>query len=88
MTVTVQSSLFAKSTAGSSVNLVGPPLTAATCAPLETHEIENHGSTTSTASSKVIAMLAPAATAGAPDAGLVEATAGAASTASVVKDQL
>src|SRR5438270_4313273 len=56
-TVTVQLSENAKSTAGSRLNVVGPPLCVAVCEPLVAQLIVYHALETSTASLKVIPML-------------------------------
>jgi hypothetical protein len=78
-TVTVQVSSFTKSESGSSVNVRGPPLDAAVCAPLLVQEIENQLPLTQTSSLNVIVMFVPTATSTAPLAGVVLATDGAAS---------
>ena len=78
-TVTVQSSFGAKFAAGSSVKVVGPPVTLAPCAPLVAQLIVNQLPVTFTASPKVIATLAASATPVAPFAGTVAETAGAGS---------
>src|SRR5207302_3810898 len=75
--VTVQVSPPAKSVAGSSVNVVGPPLTVAVCGPLVPHEIVYQPSATSTGSLNVIATFEPDATPVAAFAGVVAVTAGA-----------
>src|ERR687886_1525513 len=76
-TVTVHVSEPTKSDSGSSVKVVGPPLTAAVWAPLELHEIENQLPVTFTGSLNVIVTLLFSATLPAPSAGLVLVTAGA-----------
>src|SRR5437764_13492844 len=76
-TVTVQLSEPTKSESGSSVKVVGPPLTLAVWPPLELHEIENQLPVTFTASLKVIVMLLPSAASPAPFAGVVLETVGA-----------
>src|SRR6266536_2539594 len=68
-TVTVHVSPWAKSASGSSVNAVGPPLTAAVWVPLVPHEIENQEPPTFTGSLKVIVTFAFAAMPVAPPAG-------------------
>src|ERR687884_2332244 len=78
-TVTVQVSEPTKSLSGSSVNVVGPPLTAAVWPSLELHEIENQLPVTFTGSLKVIVTLLDRATSPAPLDGLVLETVGAAS---------
>jgi hypothetical protein len=78
-TVTVHVSAVAKSASGFSVNVVGPPLTVAVCAPLEPHEIEYHVPLTFTGSLNVIETLLLTSTPVAPEAGFVLATVGAAS---------
>jgi len=81
--VTVQLSPGVKSVAGSRVKVIGPPETAAGWSPEDAQEIENHPPVTLTASLKVTVRFAFAATPVAPSAGVVEATYGAASPASV-----
>src|SRR5262245_21591044 len=76
-TVTVQLSPWPKSTSGSSVNVVGPPLAVAVCAPLAAHEIVYQAPVTSTGWLNVIVTSAFTATSTAPDAGERVATAGA-----------
>src|SRR5919199_1051619 len=78
-TVTVQVSLDAKSAVGSSVKVVGPPLTAAVWEPLVPQEIEYQEPLTFTGSLKVIETLAFTATSVAPFAGVVLETDGATS---------
>src|SRR5512132_439583 len=78
-TVTVQVSPAPKSAVGSSENVVGPPETAAPCAPVVAHEMENQGSVRLTGSLNVIEMFAASATSVAPACGLVAVTAGGAS---------
>src|SRR5436190_477847 len=56
-TVTVQVSPPVKSVVGSSVNVVGPPLSANVCAPDVVHEIVNEDAAALTASSKVTVTL-------------------------------
>jgi hypothetical protein len=75
--VTVQLSFEAKSASGSSVYVVGPPVTVAVCRPDVLHEIVCHGSTTVTGSLNVTVMLLSPATSLAPFAGLVLDTEGA-----------
>src|SRR5205085_1332359 len=77
ITVSVQDSEFAKSTSGSSVKLVGPPLTAAACVPLVAHESVYHEPVTFTGSLKVTATFAFVATPSAPPTGDVVVTDGA-----------
>src|SRR6476646_7990371 len=77
--VTLHDSPSAKSVSGSSVNVVGPPETAAVWVPLDAQEIENHEPETFTGSLKVTVIFASAATPPAPFDGEVEATAGAVS---------
>jgi hypothetical protein len=76
-TLTVHVSPPAKSAAGSSVNVVGPPLTAAAWAPLLPQVIVNQLPLTLTGSLKAIEMFSLAATPLALSAGTVLATAGA-----------
>src|SRR5438445_8113835 len=76
-TVTVQLSRNAKSTAGSSVNVVGPPLRAAACEPLAPQTIEYQALETSTGSLKVIPMFVLKPTPTAPESGEVAVIAGA-----------
>src|SRR5438876_10643308 len=76
-TVTVQLSENAKSTAGSSVNVVGPPVWAAACDPLVAQPIVYQGLETSTGSLNVIVMSVLKATPVAPASGEVAVTAGA-----------
>src|SRR5438477_13209453 len=76
-TVTVQLSENAKSTVGSSVNVVGPPVWAAACDPLVAQPIVYQGLETSTGSLNVIAMSVLKATPVAPASGAVAVTAGA-----------
>jgi hypothetical protein len=77
--VTVHVSPGPKSVSGSSVNVVGPPLATAVCAPVSAHEIVNHEPVTFTGSLKVIETFALRATLLVLFAGLLEATVGAAS---------
>src|SRR4051812_5642986 len=77
--LTVHVSPFAKSLAGSSVYVVGPPLTTAACAPLVEHEIANALAVTLTCSLKLTVMLLDTGTAVAPLAGVVVVTDGGAS---------
>src|SRR4051812_49351992 len=79
VSVTVQMSVPTKSLVGSSVQVVGPPLTVAACVPLTVHEIVNHGSVTFTGSEKVMEIEAPSSTFAAPSAGVVDVTVGATS---------
>src|SRR5213076_2218756 len=76
-TVTVQLSEPTKSESGSSVNVVGPPLTVAVWPPLELQEIEYQLPVPFTGSLKVIVTLLFRATSPAPFAGLVLDTVGA-----------
>ena len=76
-TVTVQLSENAKSTVGSSVNVVGPPVWAAACEPLVAQPIVYQGLETSTGSLNVIVMSVLKATPVAPASGEVAVTAGA-----------
>src|SRR5439155_468025 len=76
-TVTVHVSFAAKSVAGSSVNVVGPPLTDAVCPPLVPHEMSYQPSVTSTGSLSVIETLELTDTPFALFAGEVELTVGA-----------
>ncbi len=78
-TVTVQVSFATKSVSGSSVNVCGPPVTAALCEPLVPHESVNHEPVTSTFSLKVTDTFAVTETSVAPAAGVVLVTVGAAS---------
>src|ERR671935_2223792 len=78
-TVTVQVSPWTKSAVGSSVKVVGPPLTDVVWPSLVPHEIEYQLPVTSTGSVKVMEMFALTATSVAPFAGEVLETAGAAS---------
>src|SRR5918912_63327 len=78
-TVTVHVSAFAKFVSGSSVKVVGPPLTVAAWLPLEPQEIEYQPSVTFTGSLKVIETFASSATSVALFAGVVLATDGAVS---------
>src|ERR1044071_8053189 len=75
-TVSVQVSLDCRSVAGSSVNVVGPPLTVSACAPLRPHDKVNAVGATVTGSLKVTERLAASATPAAPAAGPVLATGG------------
>src|SRR5437763_10649734 len=75
--VTVHVSAPAKSASGSSVKVVGPPLTVAVWPPLEPQEIENQLPATFTGSLNVIVTLLFSATSPAPLAGLVLVTVGA-----------
>src|SRR3712207_5933452 len=77
--VTVHDSFEAKSESGSSVYVVGPPLTVAVCVPDAAHEIVCHAPLTVTGSLKAMLMLLFAATSDAPFAGVVDATVGAGS---------
>src|ERR671935_1680771 len=76
-TVTVHVSEPTKSASGSSVKVVGPPLTAAVWPSLELQEMENQLPVTFTGSLNVIVMLLDSATSPAPFAGLVLDTVGA-----------
>src|SRR5438552_4207786 len=76
-TVTVQLSENAKSTVGSSVNVVGPPVWAAACDPLVAQPIVYQGLETSTGSLNVMVMSVLKATPVAPASGEVAVTAGA-----------
>ena len=76
-TVTVQLSENAKSTAGSSVNVVGPPVWAAVCEPLVPQTIVYQALDTLTASLNVIVMSVLKPTSDAPASGDVAVTAGA-----------
>src|SRR5919199_5877368 len=78
-TVTVQVSPWTKSLVGSSVKVVGPPLTVALWPSLVPHEIEYQLPATSTGSLNVIEMFALTETSVAPLAGVVLATDGAVS---------
>src|SRR5438309_10741816 len=78
-TVTVQLSENAKSTVGSSLNVVGPPVWAAACEPLVVQPIVYQGLETSTGSLNVIVMSVLKATPVAPASGEVAVTAGAVS---------
>src|SRR5205823_2788207 len=78
-TVTVQVSAVEKSVAGSSVNVTGPPETAAVWPSLVPQEIEYQPPLTFTASLNVIEMFAFVATSVAPFDGVVLATDGAVS---------
>src|SRR5918993_1422489 len=69
----------AKFTAGSSVNVVGPPEAVVACAPLVPQEIENHGSVVATGSLKVIETFESTGTPEAPPAGELALTNGGAS---------
>src|SRR6476660_2118713 len=79
VTVRVQESPSAKSAEGSSVKVVGPPVTARVLAPEREHESANAPEVTSTGSEKVIVGLASTATPEAPSVGAVEDTLGATS---------
>ena len=79
--VTVQVSLFAKSTLGLSVKVVGPPDSAAAWPPLVAQLIENHDPATVTGSENVIETLLVVAMLVAPSAGDVAVTVGAVSAA-------
>ena len=81
-TVTVHDSLPPKSTSGSRVKAVGPPVTTAVCAPLEVHAIANQAPLTATGSEKVIVTSVVGSTLDAPEAGEMAATDGATSPAS------
>src|SRR5690349_608704 len=74
-TVTVQDSPGPKSAAGSSVNVVGPPVAVAACAPLVAHEIANQSPVTVVAWLNVIVRLESTGTSAAPAAGAREAIA-------------
>src|SRR5947207_6801261 len=63
-------SLLAKSVSGSSVKVVGPPVTVAVCAPLVRHTIRNQDPMTSTGSLNVTVMLLPTGIPAAPAAGV------------------
>src|SRR6476469_4578158 len=76
-TVTVQLSENAKSTVGSSVHVVGPPLWAAACEPLVAQTIVYQALETFTGSANVIVMFVLKATSVAPASGDVAVTAGA-----------
>ena len=76
-TVTVQVSEPTNTASGSSVKVVGPPLTVAVWPSLELHEIENQLPVTFTGSLKVIVMLLLRATSPALFAGFVLETVGA-----------
>src|SRR5437667_7574076 len=78
-TVTVQLSPGTKSVSGSSVKVVGPPLTVALCEPLAPQEIEYQTPLTFTGSLNVMLTLALVATSVAPFAGVVDETEGATS---------
>src|SRR5215212_4967555 len=78
-TVTVHDSLLAKSPVGSRVNVVGPPLVAAACEPLDAQLIVNQLPVTSTGSLKVIVTFEPTATPEAPADGVVDEIFGASS---------
>src|SRR6266540_3651256 len=78
-TVTVQVSAAAKSESGSSVKLVGPPLTVAVWAPLVVQLSEYQEPVTSTGSLKPIVTLLLTATSTAPALGFRLTTEGAAS---------
>ena len=75
--MTVQLSPATKSVVGLSVKVVGPPLDALACAPLEEHEIVAHGSVTFTGSLKVTETFASTETPVAPESGEVAVTFGA-----------
>ena len=77
--VRVQGSLAAKSSCGSRVKVVGPPLTVAGWVPLESHEMSNHEFATSTGSLNVTCTFASSGTSIAPSVGVVVATVGAVS---------
>jgi hypothetical protein len=77
--VTVHVSPKAKLVPGSSVNVVGPPLTEAACEPLVPHEIVVQLPVTFTGSLNVTLTFELTATSVAPAAGVVLLTAGAAS---------
>src|SRR5215471_9473339 len=68
-TVTVQSSPRAKSTAGSSVYVVGPPLAVAVWSPLTSHEIVNQSPATVAGWLNVTVTFAPTGTSTVPPAG-------------------
>ena len=78
-TVTLQLSFSAKSVAGSSVKVRGPPDTVAWWAPLVVHEIENQSPLVETSSLNVMLMPASRATSAAFGAGVVAVTRGASS---------
>src|SRR5919204_5033037 len=78
-TVTVHVSPWTKSLVGSSVKVVGPPLTVALWPSLVPHEIEYQLPVTSTGSLNVIETFELTATPVAPFAGVVLATPGAVS---------
>ncbi len=80
----MQSSSAAKFVAGSSVNVVEPPETAAGWPPLVAQEMENQLPSTTTGSLKVIETFASRATPAALFAGVVETTIGAGSPSSSV----
>ena len=69
--VTVHSSLFAKSTAGSRVKVVGPPLSVVAWPPLVAQLSVNHAPVTVTGSLKVTLTLLLTGTSVAPFVGLV-----------------
>src|SRR5262245_37517009 len=75
--VTLQFSLGAKSDPGSSVNVVGPPVTVAECVPEVAHEIVNQEPLMLTGSLKVTEMFALTDTSTAPFVGIVVCTPGA-----------
>ena len=77
--VTVQLSPGVKSLSGLRVNVVGPPLSTAVCAPLVEQVMAYHELVTVTASLSVTPMSASTATPVAPFAGDVVETAGGAS---------
>ena len=65
----------AKSVVGLIVKVVGPPVTAAGCAPLVSHASSNHASARSTGSLKVTSRFESTATSAALSAGVVDVTA-------------
>ncbi len=77
--VRLQPSPVAKSVVGSSVNVVGPPVTATGCAPLVSHASPNPPSATSTGSLNVTVRFESTATSAALSAGVVDVTVGASS---------
>ena len=82
----MQVSLEAKFTAGSSVNVVGPPLVTAVWAPELAQEIVNQVPATFTGSLKAIETFASTGTSTAPFVGVVDCTAGAWSAAAAVTE--
>ena len=69
--VKVHRSLGAKSSFGSRVKVVGPPLTVAGWVPLESHEMSNHEFATSTGSLNVTCEFESTGTSTAPSLGVV-----------------